>query len=408
MPRVDNDPWLSNDDGLGVSVDFSNRGQEDFLAAVAQSNNEEEAAEPETPSGGEPTWNDALPESGELSPEVVSNVPAPGQERPAQPEVAAPPAVEHEPQEYSYEDGSSVVVEKTSKGWKATLDSGVSGAKKEVFYGKTKDELFANVAVGKINATRKIRELSQRTRQAAPAVQPAPAPAQPVATERELTADEQFQLKTMFADNPANAIDHFLKLKTGHNATELARLAQEGREAGQAARLEVDSESVAKAFIAANPDYYADDESQNYATILAWILRYKMRPAQPFIGIDAAMETIIQAGLWNTEILQEAFDALSEDGLLLEKPAEEVETPAPAAAAPTPAPTSRIAETRTGRRAAPANYGLHNRDASALPAIPDANRAPSVEELEELSNDEIANLFSGVVRLNARQKARRS
>lgn len=409
--RADNDPWLSNDDGLGLSVDFSNKGQEDFLTQVANSANEEEA---ETPGAvnGEPKWDEVLPQSGELSPEIVTNVEELGGQPAAAAPAAAPAPEVVEPQEYSYEDGSSVVVEKTSKGWKATLDSGVRGAKKEVFYGKDKDELFANVAVGKINATRKIREMSAARRQAAPAQPVAPAPAAaPAAEARELTADEQFQLKNMFADNPGAAIDHFLKLRTGHTSAELAQIAREGREQGRAARLEVDTESVARAFIANNQEYYADPESQNYETVLAWICRYKLRT--PYLGIDAAMESIVNGGLFTTEILQEAYDALSEDGLLLEKPAEEEEIPAaaparPAAPAAEPAPNSRIAGTRTGKRAAPANYGLHNRDASAVPAIPDAQRAPSDEELEELSNGEIEKLFHGVVRLNARQKARRN
>src|SRR5579872_5177744 len=66
--------------------------------------------------------------------------PAPAAPEPVAAQPPAEPEPEPQPEVHAYEDGSKLTVEKTAKGWEATLDTGVPGSALEVFRGRTKDE----------------------------------------------------------------------------------------------------------------------------------------------------------------------------------------------------------------------------------------------------------------------------
>lgn len=331
--------------------------------------------------------------------------------------VASPPVppVAPQPEVFQYEDGSTVTVEKTSKGWCAML---VSGTKNERFYGRTKDELLTNVLAAKLHATRKINELSRKLKLTARSEAPAPQPqVQPQL--RDLTADEIFEIKNLLSTNPALAFNQMFQKQTGMSLNQLVGLLEQGRHAKD----ELDSEATAKAFVAQNPDYYADPKWENYNAIVGYLSKNKLNKTLTETNQNEIMRDLIRGGQWTVENLQNAFEELSEDGLLLTDPnaspdQEEEEVPVivppavpapappavPAAApvTPPPPPDPRIAGRRVAQR-----VGLGIR-ASQTTTVPQeaATRPPSADELDNLSDTELQNLFSGV-RRHAAQSARR-
>lgn len=315
-----------------------------------------------------------------------------------------PPPAKPEPVVIENQDGSTVTIEKTSKGWKATLDSGAG--KPEVFFGATKDEMWQNVAVGKMNATRKIRELNRKVKLGSGNTTPAPAaPAEtPAAKPRELSADEVFEIKTQLESNPDLAMATWFQKKTGLSVNQLVQLAQNANDKaakGEDAKLELECEAVAKDFMGTHSDYYPTDE--NFASVVLWLAKYKLRrPVTPETlqsqeGANKVMNDLMRGGYWTVDNLTEAFEDLTEDGLLESAPApeevveEETTPPAPAKPA-TPRGDGRIIRTITRPRA---GAGIRATETTRVNP-PAAEAPPSAEELENLSDDEIANLMRGV------------
>src|SRR6267142_1324559 len=79
----------------------------------------------------------------------------------------APPPVEEVasvyPKVIDLQDGASITFEQTRKGLRATLDSN-TGANPEYFYGRDETELLQRIAVGKVNANKKIHQMSKAER----------------------------------------------------------------------------------------------------------------------------------------------------------------------------------------------------------------------------------------------------
>src|SRR6185312_10891181 len=123
MPNTTLDPWLLDQDGnpdpFASNIDFKPIPDEltDDAPVLA-------------------------PNQG-LEPEVVSNVPA-APAPPAEPESEAPEVFEV--------DGGSVSLEKERGQWKATLTN-EAGGNPQVYWGKNKNELLANVLKAQLNAT---------------------------------------------------------------------------------------------------------------------------------------------------------------------------------------------------------------------------------------------------------------
>lgn len=333
---------------------------------------------------------------GEAIQKIANEEGVPVVEPPAPPAPAAGKPTD-EPQVYQYEDGSQVTVEHGSRGWKATLDSN-TGAPVEVFYGSTKDELLVNLSAGKINATQKIRELNKKAKLG---VGPADAPATPVASPiesaagRALTADEIFEIKTLLQDNPDAAIEKWFHAKTGLSVAELVKVAKTGKAASD----ELSAEAISKEFLNRHPEYVPYEK--NFEALIAWLSKYKLH--QPLNGRDpnSMIEILFNAGQWTAENLDEAYDDLLNDGLL-DLQSDEPEVPvvpttAPAApVTPAAAPTTsndRIVRERRPR-AGRANLGIRASETVARdvePATP-----PSVEELDNLSDDAIGKLLGDI------------
>lgn len=321
--------------------------------------------------------------------------------------VAAPvvaPVVVDEPEVIEYEDGSSVSIEKTAKGWTATLNSN-DGSGIERFHGHNKNDMWKNLAAGKLNANKKIRSLTRQIKlgtspengQPAPAA-PAPVPA------RQLSADEVFEIKTQLTNNPDLAMEKWFQKRAGMTLEQLISLAQKGGEADENLR----QEREARAFAADYPEYYPTDN--NFNDLVNYLRKHKN------LNNDVKQFNATNLGI--------AFEALSTDGLLETEQEEVVQVPQPAVVVPatpvvaTPAPAPeptpaappvpppvfdpRIVGRRTGPRA---GFGIPASTATADTTVSD-QPLPD-EELDDLSNEAISELFNGVRKLRARQSPRR-
>lgn len=323
-----------------------------------------------------------------------------------QPEPEAKP---DEPKVFEYEDGSQVVIEKSPKGWKATLDSGVG--KPEVFYGATKDEMFVNLAAGKINATKTIRKFNKEKKlgiSEAPVVANTPAPVIP-AQPRMLDANDKFEIKQQLAADPDLAMSTWFQKKTGMSVEQLLQIAKDA-EQGRAASDTLYAEQVAREFVESHPDFYADPEYANYISIVAYLVKHKLGKQYNRSHHEALSLELVRSGNWTVKTLDEAYQDLLSDGLLEVAPAdvdeetEEEPTPRRAAVrtAPTPSDDERIV--RTVRRPR-AGYGIRSSEATST-RTEETPQSLSAEDLDNLSEAEINQLFTGVRRLKT-QSGRR-
>lgn len=336
------------------------------------------------------------PEEIERADGETPETPAPVVETPP----AAPPA--DEPEVIDLGEGASVTIERTKKGWKAALDSG-RGV--ENFYGHTKDELFKSLAVAKLNATKKINEQNRIIKLGKPEEQPRQqtevSPVRPQI--RQLTADEKFALKTKLADDPDLANEEWFQKRTGMSLEQLVQLAQEGRDAKAA----LDCESISVAFVDATPGYYVSPA--NFRAIVARLCKSKLNRV---LGQDDDpnewVGNLYYKNFWTVKNLTEAYEDLSEDGLLQVPPAREEVTPAvPAAPKPAAAPATPPADPRIVRqvRQPRAALGIRSREVTPAPPAAEPSIAPSADDLNKLSDKEVEELYQATVSL-ARQGRR--
>lgn len=316
-----------------------------------------------------------------------------------------PPAPEsNEPKVLTYPDGSSVTIEKGSKGWKATLEPG-NGSRPEVFYGNTKDEMWQNVAVGKLNATKKIRELN-RSLKLGTNVDPAPAPVTAArAPGRELTAEEQFTLNAKFQTNPSEALDELFRIKYGTTPAELVQKADKGERASR----EITMGEVAREFRSEVPEYLSTDA--NYEAIVGLLAKNHLRRALTPANRDEIINSLVDTGAWSVSNLVDAYEELADSGLLeiapvrrATPPAAAPETPAATVEPDEPPPTERIVRTERRPRA---GFGLRANETSSVAPPPVSDEPPSVEDLNNLSSEEIAKLFQQTVKYRQKQLGRR-
>lgn len=337
-----------------------------------------------------------------------------------------PKPVEEEPQEFQYADGSSLTVEHSKRGWKATLNTGIAGVNSEVFYGKTKEEMYQNVAAGKINATKKIRELNRKVQLGMERPNPRQAQSQalPKPVIRDLTADETMQIKLELASNPALAFDKYFQLKTGMSVEQLAQLTREASaksDKGVQASDSLETEAVAKAFLEERPEYLPTQN--NFTSLLAWLAKYKLNTSLTKENAQQIMLDLLHNDFWTVETLDEAYEALLEGGLLETKPEEDSEevfnepelNTQPNTSVERIAPKSpvqvdtNITDTtpnderivRTVRRP---RAGLGIRQTEATGTVPNKPKPPSEEELENLTDTEIDALFNSVRRERSRSR----
>ena len=396
-PVAEVDPWLQDEHGFG-QVDFAAHADDNLLASATAIANE--------PTNSNDPFLDGL--------DSLAGIP---DEAPPQPEPVAEVPAADEPQVIDLQDGSKVTIEQTKRGLKATLES-ATGAKPEIFYGKDQTELMQNVLVGKLNATKKIHELNTKVKQSVQlSADPVPQAPPAGAVENELTADQRFEVKTaMDAGDMAKAMELTFRYKYGRDLKDLVT----GADSGRVAKAELDTEGVARAFRAANPDYYNTNE--NYHRVLRWLTDRTDGPrlAANLSNVDQVFTHITNGGYWTVENLQRAYNELSQepdwDVLPASETEEEVEEDTPEvpavpvrrAAAP-PAKSAPQSEriVRTVRRPR-AGLGIRPAAASSGGAADTVNvSAPSVDELDNLSDAEFNRLYQETLRTARRQSARR-
>lgn len=384
MPIELHDPFAADDGFTSIDLRREPEALLDDLSNIADEHPE-----------FAPTPEEVLAADGPLEPEPIVEPEAVVE--PVQP--AAP-----EPEVHEYPDGTVVTIEKTTKGWQASLDAGTGGPP-EVFKGRTKDEMFLELAVGKANATRKIRDQNRKEKLR---VAPTPAPA-PVANQpRVLSADDIFQIKTQLQADPNLAMETWFQKRTGMSIDELNEVRADAR-AGKSAANELDIDAVGRAFVANHPDYQPDDA--NLRTIFSWLGKYKLNPPRDLSELpeNEASSAVYAGGAWTVPNLDEAFEDLSAGGFLVLKP-EDSEEPAvepvpvlrQAPAAPPVAPNPRIVSTRRQPRA---GLGIRPSATSTVPA-PETDRPPTAEEMENMSDDEINAVLASIRRERARSARR--
>ncbi len=359
-PARNNDPW-AEDDGF-TQID-TRRGPEHFATELGKIAEEEPQFAP-TPE--EVAAADQSPAPAPLAAEIVSS---------------------YDPKVMTLDDGSTVTIERTKDGYKATC--ALPKGQPEVFEAKTESDLLQAVLVSKLHATKKIREQNHQIKLGRVPAQPA-RPAQPDPGKKTLSPDELFDYKAQLAANPDLANERWFQLKTGLSLEALVGLAKLGAKAAEELRVEAE----AKAFRRLRPEYHMTDE--NLSALLAYLDKN---------NLDFVADNLAQA-----------FDELTEAGLLEEAP----KAPAPAPPAPQPvipsaAPVAPAVEegTETANerivrvvRRPRASFGLKASNTTVVPTAPTDTRGPSAEELDNLSDTEVDQLFSGIRREFA-QSARR-
>ena len=373
------DPWLVNADGsvdpFASTVDFGMTSQDE----IADPNDITLDIQP----GLNPDV--VIAEGG-----VIRQPQAPAAEPVVPPEPSGPEVID-------LEDGGSITLDKEKGQWKATLDPG-NGANPEVFWGKNKDGLVVNVLKAKLNATKKIRELNKQVKLGAAPARTA-VPQVVTVAGKTLTADEIFEIQTQLGSNPDQALESWFQKRTGLSVNQLVALAQKGASADANLR----TEAVSREFLSRNPDYYPDN--RNIELILKWLGKFKL--GNP----NATMYDLDSAGQWTVENIEEAFVDLSDDGYLVKAPkpskvppTEETTPPVAVHSEPAPAqrPDERIVRTETRPRAA---LGIRTSDITPV-ATPETPTAPSVEDLNNLTDEQVKALLGGIRR--QRVQARRS
>lgn len=323
----------------------------------------------------------------DLDPQVITNV---VHEPVVEPEpIVAPVATipdPDEPQLIENEDGTFIQIEKGPKGWKATLDSSAIGGRKEVFYGKTKSEMYTNIATGKMNATKELNKLNRKIKLGdgeTPTVAETVVRAEQE-TGKKLTADQIFELKTLMETNPDEAFETWFNKRTGRSIDEFGRIAEDSLE-GKTAALDLKMETAARGFIAQNPDYYADAGYENYTMLLGYLTKSKLHKVLTAKNQEALAYELTSKGHYTVSNLEEAFQELSEDGLLLTAP----KTPKRIPEQQPPQQQERIVRTETRPRA---GLGIRLGETSVAPAS--SNTPPSAEDYDKLSNEEIDKLIA--------------
>jgi hypothetical protein len=300
---------------------------------------------------------------------------------PATVDVAAPPAVEEEPEVMDMGDGAEGTIRKISGGYEAILDPG-TGRNPERFTGKTYKEIVRALMIGKVHATKLIGTLQQEKNDLrAQKVQPVETPAPTPEPTNVLSADDEVQMKLDFATNPARAVEKWFTKRLGLSPDEAAK----DLRAGKQAKIDLTEEQHARNFIAKHPEYINYDHNRD--RMFAYLRVHNLPLTEE--NLTKAYNDLVEVGRIDFTPLQ------------VEEPEEVPEVPAaratvavaPAAPSTPPTPPQRIAEPRRQL----ASTGLHRRDVTVTPA-PASTELQTADELDNLTDDEIAQLFTGVRR----------
>jgi hypothetical protein len=187
--------------------------------------------------------------------------------------------------------------------YQATDENGRPLGAKQVFKGKTQQEIMDKIADANKNLIRLNRDLNKKYRLG----ELAPEEAVPETAERldreavefrprQLTDEERFQLSKDLLDPEKfdEASDRMFEAKIGASPKRITEVLSHAQEDIAAMR----AEKEAKLFVQANPDYYVCPE--NFKTMVNWMIKMQLAP--------------------NRDNFQLAFDRLKSIGLLIEAP----------------------------------------------------------------------------------------
>lgn len=387
MAKPVSDPWLLNPDGtidpFANNVDWN---MPDLPNLDDDINDQDPVLTPQE----------------NLDPEIIETPP-----------VAAPPPPPEEPEEpetMDLEDGTQLVLSKDKGVWVGSVVGRAGSA--QVYKGATKNKLILEVLKAQANATKKIREQNAKIKfgavPAKPVVQtqtPQPSPV------RQLTADEIFEYRTLWESDPVAANDFLLQKTRGVTMDQVLNLAQQGAQKGSYAANQLTAEQANKTFLANNPDYYPDGSFVNFNLLLQWLAKFKLGESIRKGNEEAVFNKLLSTGNYTAENLEEAFQDLNNDGLMIQAPRqpktpspETVEPPPPVAVqhepAPAPRPDSRIVSQVTRPRAA---LGIGRNDVTPVKP-PESPNAPSAEDFENMTDEEVANTLNAYRRSRAQSR----
>jgi len=307
------------------------------------------------------------------------------------------------PEVINLEDGGTVTIEKTSKGWKAILDSGISGVPQENFYGNTWRQLLANLAKGKLEASKAIKKLKkEKLLGGDDPVQTPTATPQRILTASVPTADDIYSIKNKIGENPVEAIDEYFSKRFGVSPEEFAEKLKSADKADKivlAQQVKTAVDEVNGDFIKNNPDYVEDYTGQDVAgknarTLIARVskiyLNKKITQKTTDEEVDNTVAELFSKGFWTAENLETAKDELIESGLLERSTKPRYSTPQPLPVTvnrPSEQPAPRIAAT-PGQSVAPAGLSARNNTPVPEPSI----RALTATDLQSMPLDQLRKL----------------
>jgi len=129
-----------------------------------------------------------------------------------------------------------------------------------------------------------------------------------------------------------------------------------------------------------NPDYFPDQEYKNFNAIVRYIGKHKANRVIRDANAGQGAVELYESGYWTVENLEEAFQDLSDDGLLVLGPRlpKAPPDPEPSVRQETRPPDGRIVQQVTRPRAA---LGIRSSDVTPINSGP--QRAPSVEDVAQ-------------------------
>jgi hypothetical protein len=332
-----------------------------------------------------------------------------------EPVIPVPPTDEG-PEVIQLDDGGTVTIEKTSKGWKAVLDSGIPGVPQENFYGSTWRQLLANLAKGKLEASKAIKKLKkEKLLGGDDPVQLPTATPQRILTANIPTADDIYSIKNKINENPVEAIDEYFQKRFNLSPEEFAEKLKSADKADKivlAQTVKTAVDEINREFIRNNPDYVEEYTGQDVAgknvrLLIARVsktyLNKKITQRTSDDEVDNAVAELYSKGFWTVENLETAKEELIESGLL-ERSTKPRSTPTPqpqpvAVTRPSEPPAQRIAA-NPGQSVAPA--GLPAR--SNTPTPEPETRALTATDLQTMPLDQLRKLAQAQISQSKNQQ----
>lgn len=364
------------------------------------------------------------PAEFQVAPEQLPPDPAvPIQANPAEPEQANPaPAPAPEPEKNIEvrpgKHGGQITLEKTTRGWRAVLDSGESSIPAENFYAANKDELIFNVLDAKLEASKAIRRLKKEKllggEDGGRVVNPVPPQITqtPVTHAPVLTADDIMEIKNKLSDNPVEAFEAWMSKRFGYDSEQMAaalKAAEEAKSILAAQSAKADIEDVNRDFIRENSDWAQDysSEPENVRKLIARMakahLNKRISVNSPQAVIDNIIYDLYTRGYWTTENLETAKEELI-DGGLLEKTTtvSPVPQPQPQPEAPKSGPSVTEAPRIATQSGQPVGLGLPAR--SSTPAATPDSKPLSDVDLEKMDMKDLRAIAAAQLQAMRQQK----